>query len=205
MIQNIVSRVLIWFVAHAGVIPRDRIHSTFWLCFFGKCCKPFCFPGQLEDEATKLGPGILYCLHFFSAQQQGRILLSEEVFILLRVSVAVITATYMEKVLLLWEKSVMESSKDWCWEPVSFNAFWGGECWKFTEWWRQWLRWRTLIQETPQSETHEVLAETGRITLKQVKLFCTVMNFWQFLVPLRRHQQAQKQVKKIHRDHFHRY
>lgn len=45
---------------------------NFLVCFFGKCCRHFSFPGQLEDEAIKSGPGILYCLYFFSAQQQGR-------------------------------------------------------------------------------------------------------------------------------------
>lgn len=99
MVQNVVSKVLILLVAHAGVIPLDTIHWTFWFCFFGKHCKPFSFPGHLEDEAVKSGPGILYCLHFFSVQQQGRILLSEEVFICLWVSVVVITETRVEKIL----------------------------------------------------------------------------------------------------------
>lgn len=91
--------VLILLVTHADVIPHDRIRSIFWFCFFGKCCRPFSFPGQLEDEATKSGPDILDCLHFFSSQQQGRSLLSDEVFILHRVSVVVITETHMEKML----------------------------------------------------------------------------------------------------------
>lgn len=104
MVQNVVSRVLILLVAHADVIPHDRIHSTFWFCFFGKCCRRFSFPGQLEDEAIKSGPAILYCLHFFSAQQQGSSLLSDEIFIL-RVYVVVITETHMEEMLTCCEKS----------------------------------------------------------------------------------------------------
>lgn len=102
MVQYVVSRVLILLVTRADVIPHDRTCSTFWFCFFGKC---FSFPGQLEDEAIRSGPDILDCLHFFSSQQQGRSLLSDEVFILLRDSVVVITETHMEKMLTRCEKS----------------------------------------------------------------------------------------------------
>lgn len=149
------SRVLILLVVHADVIPHDRISSTFWFCFFGKCCRPSSFPGQLEDKAIKSGPGILYCLHFFSTQQHGRSLLSDEVFSLLRVSVVVITETHMEKMLTHCEKSqswslprvvVGNQLHSMLFEVGSAESL-------LSEEGNAWDEWRTLIQEAPQYET----------------------------------------------------
>lgn len=44
MVQNVVLKVLILLVSHAGIIPHNRIQSTFWFCFLTKCYRPLSFP-----------------------------------------------------------------------------------------------------------------------------------------------------------------